>query len=128
MMSKVAIAVGIAYILMGLSLAVAPDWLLSVDWGTRTGLMIAAGMRVVVGIVLLLAAPTSRFPRVFRVIGGLALIAGLLLPFIPLEFWAYMMRFWTVEHPAAFRAFVGVGATLGGGFIAWAAVPKRSDA
>ena len=127
-MSKIAVAVGVAYMLMGLSQAVAPDWLLSVDWGSRTGLMIAAGIRVVVGIVLLLAAPASRFPKVFKVIGVLALVAGCVLPFIPLEFWAHMMRWWTVEHPTAFRAGFGVSATLAGAFIAWAAVPKRTDA
>jgi len=125
-MSRVAMALGAAYVLLGISVAIAPEWFLSVvDWGSRSGLHVAALIRLVVGVVLILAAPASRFPTTFRVIGTLALIAGLVLPFVPIAFWAEIMRWWTVEHVSLFPPLIAVGATLGGAFIAYAASPKR---
>ncbi len=124
-MSKLAMAVGFFYVLMGATLAVSPEWFLSVvDWPSRQGLYVSAGIRGIVGLVLLLAAPTSRFPRVFRVIGAIALTAGLLLPFVPIEFWGEVMRWWTVDHLTLFRTVLAIAATLGGAFVAYAAAPK----
>jgi len=126
-MWKLAVAVGLVYVLLGLALAVSPEWFLSaLDWESRQGLYVSAGIRVVVGIVLLLAASTSRFPRVFRVIGAIALAAGLVLPFVSIEFWGEVMRWWTVDHLPLFRTFISTGATLGGAFIAFAAAPRRA--
>lgn len=128
-MSRVALALGAAYVLLGISVAIAPEWFLSVvDWGLRSGLYVAALIRLVVGVVLILAAPASRFPTAFRVIGTLALIAGLVLPFVPIAFWAENMRWWTVGHVSLFRTVVAVGAILGGAFIVYAALPKLPQA
>jgi hypothetical protein len=121
-------AVGIAYVLLGVSVAVAPGWFMSFDWGSRLGLYTAAAIRIVAGLVLLLAAATSKFPTVFRVIGVLALVAGMVLPFVSLEFWVHMMNWWTVENPTLFRAMMAIGATAGGAFITYAAAPKRAAA
>ncbi len=126
-MSKLAMAVGLVYVLLGTALAVSPEWFLSaMDWESRQGLYVSAGIRAVVGIVLLLAASNSRFPRVFRVIGVIALAAGLLLLFVPIEFWGDVMRWWTVDHLTLFRTVLATGATLGGAFIAYAAAPRRA--
>jgi hypothetical protein len=128
MRSRLAMAAGVAYVLLGVSVAVAPGWFMSFDWGSRQGLYTAAAIRIVAGLVLLLAASTSRFPTVFRVIGVLALVAGMVLPFVPLEFWGHMMNWWIVGHPTLFRALMAIGATAGGAFITWAATPKRTAA
>ena len=74
----------------------------------QEGLYVSAGIRFFVGVILLLAASTSKFPKVFRVIG--------------------VMRWWTMDHLTLFRAIVATGATLGGGFIAYAAAPRRETA
>ena len=50
MKSKLGMVVGVVYVLMGVSVAVAPEWFLSVDWGSRQGLLTAAAMRVGVGV------------------------------------------------------------------------------
>ena len=126
MRSKLAMAVGVAYVLLGVSVAVAPGWFLSFDWGSRQGLYIAAAIRIVAGLVLLLAASTSKFPTVFRVFGGLALVAGMVLPFISLEFWGHMMDWWMVGHPTLFRAIMAIGAIAVGSFITYAAAPRRA--
>jgi len=124
-MSKLAMVIGVVYILIGVTLALFPEWFLSVvDWESRQGLYVAAGIRVVVGAVLLLAASTLRFPGLFRFIGALALAAGLMLALAPIEFWGQMMRWWVVDHATLFRTATAIGATLFGAFIVYSATPK----
>lgn len=127
MRSKLAIAVGAAYVLMGVSVAIAPEWFLSItDWGSRRGLLTAAAMRVVLGLVLFGAASTSKHPKTFRVFGTIALIAGVTMPFVPLDSWEQYMRWWLVENTSLFRWVFALAATLFGAFIAYAAVPRRA--
>ena len=128
-MSKLAMALGFLYVALGATLAVFPEWFLSVvDWPSRHGLNVAAGIRAVLGIVLLLAAPTSRFPVVFRVIGALALAGGLLLPFAPIDLWGEFIRWWIVDQYTLFRVALGIAATLFGAFIVYAAAPRVATA
>ena len=55
---------GVAFILMGLWVAVFPDQLVSiVDWESQQGLYVAAGLRVVIGLVLVLSASSTRYPK-----------------------------------------------------------------
>ena len=126
MKSKLAIAVGVAYVLLGVSVAVSPEWILSTDWGSRRGLLFAAGIRVVVGVVLLFAARTTEYPRTFRVFGTVALVAGVIMPFVPLDSWAEYMRWWTVENTSLFRWIFATAATLFGAFVVYAALPRRT--
>ncbi len=46
----------------------------------RWGMLFAVGVRIVLGLCLLLAAPSSRLPNAFEVVGWLTLIAAILLP------------------------------------------------
>ncbi len=122
-MSTLAMILGVALVLVGALVAVSPDRLLSVaDWESRRGLHIAAAMRVVSGLVLILAAPVSRSPAGFRIIGAIALLAGLVFPLIPTDRWATFIRWWTKEHRALYRASAAVAILLGA-FIAYAALP-----
>jgi hypothetical protein len=114
---------GVAIILAGVLVAVSPERLLSVaDWESRRGLYIAAAMRVITGLVLILAAPASRSPTGFRIIGAIALLAGLVFPLLPTDRWAAFIRWWTQEHRALYRASATVAILLGA-FIAYAALP-----
>ena len=91
-MTRLVTGFGIVFILMGLWVAAVPNQLVSiVDWGSRQGLYIAAGMRVVAGLGLLLSASSTRYPKGLRVFGGLVLLAGLGLPFIPVDTWARLI-------------------------------------
>ena len=113
--------------LLAISLAVAPDWFFSMtDWGARQGLRAAAAIRLVVGFALPMAARTSKYPKVFRVFGTVALIAGVTLPFIPLYFGAEYMRWWMVENASLFRWVLAVAATLFGAFVVYASLPRRT--
>jgi hypothetical protein len=112
MKSRLAMAVGITSVLLGLSVVVAPGWFLAPEfWASQRGLMTAAAIRVVVGVVLLLAARTSKYPRTF--------------PFIPLDFWGEFVGWWMLENRSLFRWLLAAGGTLLGAFIAYAALPSE---
>ena len=129
MMSKLAMVVGVLYFLLGVAIAVAPEWFLAlVDWPSRQGLYVAAGIRVIVGLVLLLAAQASRFPRVFRVIGAIALAAGMILPFVSIDLWGEWMRYWTVDQLTVFRTMLAISGTIFGAFVMYAAAPRGAAA
>ena len=122
-MTTLAMVIGVALVLLGVLVAVSPERLLTLtDWESRRGLYIAAAMRVVTGLVLILAAPASRFPTGFRIIGAVALLAGLVLTLIPSDRWAAFIRWWTNEHRNLYRASAAVAILLGA-FIAYAALP-----
>lgn len=123
-MSKVAFAMGVGSVLLGVSVAVYPAWFFSVDWASRSGLYIAAAIRVVAGLVFFTAAPASRFPTVFRVIGVIALVAAVILLVLPINVWAAFMGAW-MEQPGFFRVLLAATAIPAGAFIAWAS--RRRD-
>ncbi len=70
---------GIAIILLGILGLVRPGNLMRLvlgAWQSRKGFYFSIGIRVVFGIVLLLAASQSRFPEAFRILGIISLVAG----------------------------------------------------
>ena len=128
MKSKLVMAVGGAMIVMGLTIAAFPEQFFAVvDWESRAGQYIAAAIRIVVGLILLFAASETRVPTGFRIFGGLVLLAGVVLPLIPLELWAALIRWVTFESPAVIRIGAGVGGSLLGAFLVHAARPGQSD-
>ena len=63
----------------------APDKLMRMVRGVmekRWGMAFAVGVRIVLGVSLLVAAPPSAFPLLFKIIGWLSLIAAAALPVI----------------------------------------------
>ena len=122
-MSTLAMVIGFAFIFLGVLVAVSPERLLSfTDWGSRRGLYTAAAMRVFTGLVLILAAPASRSPTGFRIIGAIALLAGVVFTLVPTDRWAAFIRWWTKEHRALYRASAALAILLGA-YIAYAALP-----
>lgn len=72
----------------------------------RLGLYFIAGLRLLVGAALLLAAPASRVPMYLQVLGWLALVSGIVTPFFGrrrfeaiLEWWreraTWIVRLWS---------------------------------
>lgn len=82
-------------------------------------------MRIVIGLVLLLSARATRYPRAFRIFGVLILLAGLALPLVPLDTWSSLINFWLVENLMVYRLVGGLFGMLFGAFLVYAAVPKR---
>jgi len=126
-MAKSVTVLGAAFILIGLAILFLPEQAVSVwDWGSRSGLYLSAAIRVVMGLVLIISAPASRYPKGLRVFGALVLIAGLVLPFLPLDFWAAVIQWGLVEQVRVFRVVGGLGGLLFGGFLIHASRPKPS--
>ena len=56
------------------------------------GMFVAIGVRVILGVALIVAAPDSLTPRLFLVIGCLSLLAAIALPFIGRKNVAKLLR------------------------------------
>lgn len=124
--SKMVMGLGVAIALLGVTVAVVPEQTKTiVDWTSREGLYIAAGMRVVSGLILFLAAPGTRYPKGMRIFGGVVLAAGLALPLLPIELWARLIRWWLVDNALHYRVGGGVFGLLIGAFLIHAARPAR---
>src|SRR2546423_3901621 len=75
----IALVLGVFMILLGLTALTVPDRVLPLAQFTTTpnGVYVATIIRFAIGIILLFAASRSRFPKVLRIIGTLALVAGI---------------------------------------------------
>ncbi|MDB4324785.1 hypothetical protein N9971_00410 [bacterium] len=126
-MSRLVIGLGGVFILLGLWVLILPDQVVSiVDWESRQGVYVAAAMRIVTGLILLLSASATRYPKGLRIFGVLILLAGLGLLFIPVETWSGLIRWWLVENLVIYRVCGGFVGMLVGIFLVHAALPRRS--
>lgn len=91
------------------------------------GMYLAAVFRVLIGIVLVLAASGSRAPKSLRVLGALIFLAGLLTPFIGLQFAQLVLAWWSEGGPAVVHAWASA-LLLIGAFIVYANIPRRRAA
>src|SRR5205807_8551051 len=75
----IALVLGVLMVLLGLTALAMPERVLPLAQFTTTpnGVYVAAAIRFAIGTILLLAASQSRFPKVLRVVGALALVAGI---------------------------------------------------
>jgi hypothetical protein len=127
--SKLIMALGVVIVLMAGLIGVSQAWFLGLaDWESQGGLYIAAAIRIISGVVLILGASASRYPRGLRIFGAVVLLAGVVILFTPLALWEGLIRWVTVEHTAVFRVGGGVGGAVLGLFLIHAAKPKRTAA
>jgi hypothetical protein len=128
-LNMAAMIIGLAVAGLGCVGLLAPSLL--VDFGnsllTETGLYIVAAVRVAFGLLLLFAARLSRMPRTLRAIGVVITIAGLLTPLFGVERSAAMFNWFSGQGPGLVRV-VAVFALALGGFILYAATPRRGSA
>ncbi|MDH3818471.1 MAG: hypothetical protein OES21_07645 [Myxococcales bacterium] len=94
-------------------------------FGTARGLWFAAGIRVVLGLALWFAAPASRAPLLLQVLGAIALVAGLMLPFIGLERFKALLDWWTQLSPVAIRVSAVFSIAFGAAVL-WALMPSAT--
>jgi len=77
------------------------------------GLCAAAILRVVLGVALFFAAPTSRSPEVVRILGIIILVSGLVTPLFGLERFRTLINWWSTRGPAFMRVWAGFALAFG---------------
>jgi hypothetical protein len=91
---------------------------------TATGLHVAAALRIIVGIVLVAAASSSRMPNTLRITGGIIILTGLATAFIGVDRARAVLDWLAAQGPAFIRLpFIVVMAI--GTFILSALAAKR---
>jgi hypothetical protein len=94
---------------------------------TAPVIYLAAVIRALFGVVLVVAAPASRAPRSLRALGVLVLLGGVLTPFIGTRFGELVLGWWAEGGAGVVRAWAGVALALGA-FIVYATTPRRRSA
>jgi hypothetical protein len=123
-MSVIVILFGLFTAALGLLGLVAPGRLVGFvkAWETPIGLYVAAGLRLVLGIALFLAAPASRAPDVCRILAVVIFAAGVATPFVGLERFRRLLAWWTARGSGFMRAWAGIALILGL-FLVWVVTP-----
>jgi hypothetical protein len=115
---------GVFALLMGVWGVLAPSRLIDFvnRFSSKGGLWFAAGIRLVFGLALWFAAPASHAPLLLQVLGVLALVAAVVLPFMGVDRFKALIDWWTKLSPTAIR-FNCLFAVAFGGVILWALLP-----
>jgi hypothetical protein len=123
----------VSFVTLALGLSIAFFGVLGVAWPesltgilrqfqSSNGLYFGAGFRVALGASLLLSATSSRAPEILRVLGVVFLVAGLVMPFLGIEYFRSAIEsFLSLGRWAA--AAWGVVALGLGLFIVYAVAP-----
>jgi len=124
-----ALLIGLFIVATGMCGVAAPHGLLTAVRFVLTprGLYLVAAVRVVFGVILVLVAPSSRAPRVLRLLGLIMLVAGLTTPFFGLDRARAMLDWWSARGPAFMRVWAGLAVALGV-FVVYAVAPRRPAA
>jgi hypothetical protein len=124
-----AAVLGVAIAVLGVVGIATPSVLLEFGQSLQTPgtLYIVAAVRIMFGVVLILAAPGSRMPRTLRVIGIIIIVAGLLSPLFGLEFAQAMLTWFSNHGPIFMRAWASL-AVVFGGFVVYAVIAPRPSA
>lgn len=123
-----AVAIGFFVMLQGVFGLSMPDPFLGLVGAFQVPpvLYIAATVRISVGIILVLAAPTSRAPVGLRIVGWLIFAGGVLTPIMGHAFSESMFLWWKSTGHGMVRAFAAMALLLGI-FIVYATFPKQRD-
>jgi hypothetical protein len=121
------VLIGLFVMVVGVVGIAAPSTLLrAADYATTpVGLYAAAALRIGIGIVLILVAPTSRAPKVIRVLGAIAVGAGVITALVGVD----RVRAMVAWEAAQGTTLIRLGAVLAlvfGGFIVFAVSGRRA--
>jgi hypothetical protein len=130
-MNSLAFVIALVLLAMGLAGIVAPSSLL---WVGRHSLApgafyLIAAIRIVFGVALVFAAPTSRMPRTIRILGYVVVTAGLataLVGLIAMDRAREIIES-VLQHGSGFVRMAGVLVAAFGGLIAYACGPGTAS-
>ena len=126
-MRLLGLAIGALVILASAISFAVPDLRLSLERSVMTpaGLYSIAALRIAIGLVLVLAAPTSRAPRLLRALGVMVMIAGLSTPWFGVDRARAIMDRVENAGPSLMRLDAIVGMALGGFLVYVFRTPPR---
>ena len=123
-----ALLVGVFTIVVGAVGIVSPDSVTTVRrlyFATAVSLYAAGAVRLAMGLVLILAASSSRWPRTLRTLGAVVCMQGLGATLLGVDRARAILE-WEAMHTALLRAGAVV-ALVTGGFIAFAVTKRPSE-
>jgi predicted membrane channel-forming protein YqfA (hemolysin III family) len=122
-MTTVVAMFGLVIFALGVIGIVQPDSLMRLverPWRTSAGLYLAMGLRAVLGLLLIAAAASTRFPTAIAALGVLSLVSAGLIPVLGLARIRRFVDWWLARPPAVIRLWSGVACAFGG-FLVYAA-------
>lgn len=127
-MRSLALLVALFIMVVGVTGIFTPDSLVMVGRYvvTPVGLYAVAALRLGVGLVLMLVARGSRFPKTLRVLGAVVLVAGLATPLFGVERARAIFEWEATQGTALIRIVAGLLVILGG-FLAFAVAAPSSQ-
>jgi hypothetical protein len=127
-MKYLAWIVALFAITVGLAGIISPDRLLGFRSlvATEGALIVIGAVRLAIGVVLIMAAPGSRFPKMLRIVGAVLIFAGVATPLFGIERTRIVLE-WEAAQGPMFMRFVGVMILAIGGTLAFTLVPHRGS-
>ena len=124
-MAFVAFVLGVLMALIGAVGVIAPSALATatVAFHGGLGLALAAGLRILLGAALFVAAPASRAPLVFRALGAVTFAIGALTPLIGIERFDDLLDWWAALDSLTARVWSACAAAIGSA-IAYGIIPR----
>jgi len=90
-----------------------PNIQLGLVLGGKVSLYLSIGIRVVFGIVIIMAASESRFPEAFQILGIISLVAAMVAPFFGFARLQGFVQWWAGRSSGFIRGWSLVAAALG---------------
>jgi hypothetical protein len=126
-MSFVAFTLALAIAAIGAVGVLAPAVLLTLvaEMQSPAGLWIAAALRVVLGTALYVAAPRSRAPTTFYVLGVVTVLAGVALPFLGVARFDALLGWWIAQGASVTRLWAAAAVAFGL-LVAYGVIPREA--
>ncbi|MDD5262332.1 MAG: hypothetical protein PHD76_10850 [Methylacidiphilales bacterium] len=125
-MKKPALLIGILLICIGIAGVLRPMYIMTIGHHllTPTRLHAVAALRIGIGLVLILAAPTSRAPNALRVLGALIFVVGVATAFMGVDRARVMLDWWSAQGPVFIRLPYCI-AIAAGSFVTYAVTARQ---
>jgi hypothetical protein len=90
-------------------------------WRGSRGIYGVVAVRLVLGVVLVVAAPDCRFPEIVRILGLLSLVSAVVLPLLGRERLRRLVEWW-ISRPGGFIRAWSLVAVAFGVFLGYAGI------
>ncbi|MDH3692400.1 MAG: hypothetical protein OEU36_23455 [Gammaproteobacteria bacterium] len=86
-------------------------------WDRKGSIYFAVIVRLVLGALLILVAPSTKFPIPFEVLGWLMIVAAIIIPLVGRERIGRLLSWWEHRSSLAVRIWCVLGVVFGGFLI-----------